>query len=54
MRWSFSVRSSGIYESDPRLIVLGATGVTASLLVLARVARPRAPRALVAELTQVP
>jgi uncharacterized protein with PQ loop repeat len=34
----------GIYESDPRLIVLGATGVTASLLVLARVARPRAPQ----------
>ena len=32
----------GIYESDPRLIVLGATGVAASLLVLARVARPRA------------
>ena len=32
----------GIYESDPRLIVLGATGVVASLLVLARVARPRA------------
>src|SRR5271169_463859 len=36
----------GIYESDPRLIVLGATGVAASLLILARVARPRAPRAL--------
>jgi len=31
----------GIYQSDPRLIVLGATGVTASLLVLARAARPR-------------
>ena len=44
----------GIYQSDPRLIVLGATGVTASLLVLARVARPRAPRALAVELTQVP
>ena len=43
----------GIYESDPRLIVLGATGVTASLLVLARVARPQASRALVAELTEV-
>ncbi len=42
----------GIYESDPRLIVLGATGVAASLLVLARVARPRAPRALAAELTE--
>ena len=36
----------GVYESDPRLIVLGATGVTASLLVLARVARPRGPAAL--------
>jgi hypothetical protein len=32
----------GVYRSDPRLIVLGATGVVASLLVLARVARPRA------------
>ena len=32
----------GLYTSDPRLIVLGATGVTASLLVLARVARARA------------
>ena len=40
----------GIYQADPRLIILGATGVTASLLVLARVARPRAPRARVAEL----
>ena len=36
----------GVHESDPRLIVLGATGVTASLLVLARVAKPRGPRAL--------
>ncbi|HLJ99467.1 MAG TPA: hypothetical protein VKU39_06115, partial [Streptosporangiaceae bacterium] len=34
----------GIHNSDPRLIVLGVTGVTASLLVLARVARPRRPR----------
>ena len=34
----------GLYQSDPRLIVLGATGVTASLLVLARAARPRASR----------
>jgi uncharacterized protein with PQ loop repeat len=33
----------GVYESDPRLTVLGVTGVTASLLVLARVARPRGP-----------
>src|SRR5215472_3381434 len=32
----------GIYQADPRLIVLGATGVAASLLILARVARPRA------------
>jgi len=30
----------GLYEHDPRLIVLGATGVVASLLVLARLARP--------------
>ena len=36
----------GVHESDPRLIVLGATGVTASLLVLARVARPRGPGTL--------
>ena len=35
----------GVHESDPRLIVLGATGVTASVLVLARLARPRRPRA---------
>jgi hypothetical protein len=32
----------GIYESDPRLIVLGATRVSASLLILARVMKPRA------------
>ena len=44
----------GIYQSDPRLIVLGATGVAASLLILARLARPRAPRARAAGLTQVP
>src|SRR5262245_55490080 len=35
----------GIYHTDPRLIVLGATGAAASLLILARVARPHAPRA---------
>jgi hypothetical protein len=35
----------GIYEADPRLIVLGATGVTASLLVLARIATRRTPAA---------
>ena len=34
----------GIHEADPRLIVLGATGVVASLLVLARVSLPRADR----------
>jgi uncharacterized protein with PQ loop repeat len=31
----------GIYQSDPRLIVLGATGVAASMLILARVATRR-------------
>jgi hypothetical protein len=44
----------GIYQADPRLIVLGATGVTASLLVLARAARPRAPRAPAAQLMEMP
>jgi uncharacterized protein with PQ loop repeat len=44
----------GIYQADPRLIALGATGVTASLLVLARVARPRAPRAPAPGLLEVP
>jgi len=39
----------GIYESDPRLIILGVTGVVASLLVLVRVARRRAPRLPVTE-----
>jgi uncharacterized protein with PQ loop repeat len=34
----------GIHEADPRLIVLGATGVVASLLVLARVSWPRTDR----------
>jgi uncharacterized protein with PQ loop repeat len=29
----------GLYQSDPRLIVLGGTGVTASLLMLARIRR---------------
>jgi uncharacterized protein with PQ loop repeat len=33
----------GIYRSDPRLIVLGITGVTASLLMLARIWRTRTP-----------
>jgi uncharacterized protein with PQ loop repeat len=34
----------GIHEADPRLIVLGVTGVVASLLVLARVSWPRPRR----------
>ena len=37
----------GVHESDPRLTVLGALGVTASLLMLARICQPRprtAPR----------
>ena len=33
----------GIYQADPRLIALGATGVVASLLVLARAAGRRRP-----------
>ncbi len=44
----------GIHEADPRLIVLGATGVVASLLVLARVSWPRAGRAPVTHLVRVP
>ena len=44
----------GIHEADPRLIVLGATGVVSSLLVLARVSWPRAGRAPVTHLVQVP
>jgi len=44
----------GIREADPRLIVLGATGVTASLLVLARVSWPRAGRAPATRLAEVP
>jgi len=31
----------GVHKSDPRLTVLGALGVTASLLMLARICRPR-------------
>ena len=34
----------GVHESDPRLTVLGALGVTASLLMLARIWRIRRPR----------
>ena len=42
----------GVHESDPRLTVLGALGVTASLLMLARIWRTRsAPR--VADLREV-
>jgi len=44
----------GIHEADPRLIVLGATGVTASLLVLARVSWPRAGRAAAPRLAEAP
>ncbi len=44
----------GIHKADPRLIVLGATGVVASLLVLARVSWPQADRAPVTHLVQVP
>jgi uncharacterized protein with PQ loop repeat len=44
----------GIHEADPRLIVLGATGVIASLLVLARVSWPRADPAPVTHLVQAP
>ena len=44
----------GIHEADPRLIVLGATGVVASLLVLARVSWPRADRAPVTHLAEAP
>ncbi len=44
----------GVREADPRLIVLGATGVLASLLVLARVSWPRADRAPVTQPAQAP
>jgi uncharacterized protein with PQ loop repeat len=33
----------GLYQSDPRLITLGVTGVTASALMLARIHRTKAP-----------
>jgi len=33
----------GLYQSDPRLIALGITGVTASTLMLARLHRTRKP-----------
>jgi uncharacterized protein with PQ loop repeat len=31
----------GIHKSDPRLMILGATGITASILILARIHRAR-------------
>jgi uncharacterized protein with PQ loop repeat len=34
----------GLHESDPRLITLGLTGVTASVLMLARIRRTARPR----------
>jgi uncharacterized protein with PQ loop repeat len=34
----------GLYKSDPRLITLGLTGLTASALMLARIYRTKAPR----------
>ena len=43
----------GVHESDPRLTVLGALGVTASLLMLARICQPR-PRAAAARARQAP
>ena len=44
----------GIHEADPRLIMLGATGVVASLLVLARVSWTRTGRGPVTCLAEVP
>jgi uncharacterized protein with PQ loop repeat len=44
----------GIHKADPRLIVLGATGVTASLLVLARVSWTRTGRVPVTRLAEAP
>lgn len=44
----------GIHEADPRLIVLGVTGVAASLLVLARMSWPRAGQAPVNHLAEAP
>ena len=43
----------GLHEHDTRLIVLGSTGVVASLLVLARVSVPRAPRASAVPLVEI-
>ena len=44
----------GIHEAGPRLIVLGATGVVASLLVLARVSWLRADRPATTRLVEMP
>ena len=44
----------GTYKADPRLILLGATGVVASLLVLARVSWLRANEAPAASLAETP
>ena len=44
----------GIHQADPRLIVLGATGVAASLLVLARVSWTRTGQVPVTRLAEVP
>ena len=44
----------GIHEADPRLIMLGATGAVASLLVLARVSWLRADRAPLTHLLEAP
>jgi uncharacterized protein with PQ loop repeat len=44
----------GIHEADPRLIVLGSTGVVASLLVLARVSWTRTRRVPVTHLAEAP
>jgi hypothetical protein len=38
----------GLHRGDPRLIVLGITGVTASLLMVGRVRRTRREPAFVA------
>ncbi len=44
----------GLHQADPRLIVLGASGVVASLLVFARVSWLRADRAPATHLAEVP
>jgi uncharacterized protein with PQ loop repeat len=44
----------GLHEGDPRLIILGATGVAASLLVIARVSWLRAGIGSAASLVEAP